>query len=108
MAPEVEKNPVLKDYIDNWGARLYILSNDLYTQSGTSIAQAYKNKNYEIYNLDIRYDLLRDNNVSHLISAVPIRDYKEKNIAYAGNYTDDKSVWEIYVYCIDERCSGDL
>jgi len=100
LAPELEKNSTLKNYIQNWGGRLYLFSDDVYRQTGLKTPQLYKGSDVTITTLDVRYDMLQENGVRYILSAVPIDTDQNRALRFVRKYNADESAWDIHLYAL--------
>lgn len=94
IAKELEKDPLLQDYFDNWGNRCYMFSSEL----GKNFLYGKNHDIREINNLEINTDALRELGCEYIISAVRINNANQINIEYVDTYTTPESFWELYVY----------
>ncbi|WP_066190222.1 MULTISPECIES: DUF6044 family protein [Gracilibacillus] len=93
ISGELEKNPHLKNYFDNWGGRLYMYvaehgENYMYT----------KDKNEPIEQLDINTDALQALGGEYILSAMEIGNAESLSLDLEEVFTDKESPWEIYLY----------
>ncbi|MBM3618506.1 MAG: hypothetical protein FJX23_08190 [Alphaproteobacteria bacterium] len=90
IAAELEKNPNLKHYYDEWGNRMYLFSDAL----GRDFIGKVKDP---IDAPEFDYGRLREMGVAFIISRVEVR-----GLQLLGHYTDDKSFWDLYVYRVEK------
>lgn len=96
IAKELEKDPSLQAYFDNWGNRCYIFSSEL----GRNYLYGKNSEIREVNNLEIDTESLRDLGCSYIISAVKINNAGQLDINYINTYSTPESFWELYVYGI--------
>ena len=91
IAKELDKNPIIKDYFDNWGNRCYILTAE-------NLGNYFISKHDElpIKNLDINTAILKDMGCEYIFSTTKIDNEQQINITlekvFEGRY------WRIYLY----------
>ncbi|MFC2949625.1 DUF6044 family protein [Virgibacillus sediminis] len=95
IAGELEKNPTLKNYFDDWGGRLY-----MYVAEHGKDYLFTKNRNEPIEQLDINTDALEELGGDYILSAVPISNYEELGLEYEETFENDQSPWEIRLYSL--------
>lgn len=96
IAPELEKNKSIEHYFDTWGGRLYMYVAEL--------GKHYlftKSSNEVINNLNINTAALRKLGGDYVLSAVAIENYRENNLVFKRNFTNDESPWKIYLYKVE-------
>ncbi|MDY7044692.1 DUF6044 family protein [Virgibacillus sp. M23] len=96
IADELEKNPVLENYFDTWGGRLYMYvaehgENYLYT----------KNRNDLIEDLDINTKALKDLGGEYILAAVPINNAEELHLTLEKTFEHPNAAWKIWLYHVD-------
>jgi hypothetical protein len=93
ISKELEKSKKLKDYFENYAARVYLFC-------GSDIGYLnYKNNNIVLNNLEFDIQSFKDLNCQYILSSVKI---DPANISYRLHSVvkDEKSAWDIYVYSI--------
>ncbi|MDR2745446.1 MAG: DUF6044 family protein [Desulfovibrio sp.] len=95
IAAELEKDPVIKEYFDDWGSRCYIF------QAG---ALDWMRNEARPQHLDLDYGQLRRMGVSHIVSSVAIDTEKTNAIDLVSKtprLSPEESFWEtVYIYRI--------
>ncbi|HLR61999.1 MAG TPA: DUF6044 family protein [Lentibacillus sp.] len=98
IAPELDKNPSLKNYFDTWGGRLYMYVAEL----GENYV--FKKTSDEVLdNLNINTDALREMGGDYVLSALPIENHEENGLAFERSFENDKSIYRIYLYRIKDE-----
>ena len=88
IAREIEKDPELERYYDEWGSRLYAFTNDLkrdYFGGRTNIP---------ISHLDYDLKAMRELGIKYVISRVPINS----PFIFMRQFSHPDSAWDIYLY----------
>ena len=88
---ELEKSEENYRYFTEWGSRCYLFIDGLDFLTG-------KDSTFEIDQLDINMEALRDLGGTYILSAVPVNNYESLGMAYLGSYTSENSFWDIRVY----------
>lgn len=96
IAKEIEKDPDVKRYFDEWGSRCYLFN----SQSGT-VFMIGKDSNAQYKALDFSWEELKNLGAEYIFSAGEIADFEECNLSYIGYFSSDTSYWGIYVYELD-------
>ncbi|GGJ87385.1 putative membrane protein YkoS [Lentibacillus kapialis] len=98
IAPELDKNTALKNYFDTWGGRLYMYVAEL--------GENYifrKDSDNVIDNLEINTDVLREMGGDYVLSALPIENHQENQLAFEQSFENDESIYKIYLYRIQDK-----
>ena len=92
IAPELKKNEILRGYFDEWGSRVYVFSNE--------IGQNYLRKKNDVYpiNINLNTSKLYEIGGRYIFSTYKIKNYIENNLEMLKIFSDNKSVWKIYLY----------
>ncbi|MBP2256742.1 DUF6044 family protein [Virgibacillus alimentarius] len=93
IAPELEKNPKLKNYFDTWGSRLYMYVGEL----GKSYMFS-KHSEKSIKELNINTDQLAQLGGEFVFSALPIENAEEIDLTFERSFELEGSPWKIYLY----------
>ncbi len=87
---ELDKNPGLKNYFDNWGCRCYLFSSELWENPQTLFIEHLEINTQELINVG----------VTHIFSSVEIRNHKNNHLSFCKVFKDSRAHWEIYLYKI--------
>ncbi|QKY70022.1 DUF6044 family protein [Lentibacillus sp. CBA3610] len=98
IEPELEKNPSLKNYFDTWGGRLYMYVAEL----GENYIFS-KNSDRVLDNLDINTDALRELGGDYVLSALPIENHEENQLAFERSFENNQSPLRIYLYRVESE-----
>mgnify|MGYP000451077817 CR=1 FL=1 len=102
MEPELEKNERAKDFFEDFGSVVVILSNEIIERRkgrGFIIPTEQKTaKNRVINNLLLNTDVLRDLNCQYIFSSSEIINYQELNFKFEKYFERDDSPWGIFLY----------
>ena len=92
IAPELKKNEILRRYFDEWGSRAYVFSDE--------IGQNYLRKKDDVYpiNISLNTSKLYEMGGRYIFSSYKIKNYIENNLQILKKFSDNKSVWNIYLY----------
>jgi len=91
IAPELEKNSVLKNYYDSWGSRCYALNN--------ALKRFFLNPNVKlIKELDFNFGVLNEMGGHYILSAGEIDTKNVKSLQLEGVFEHPDSFWKIYLY----------
>lgn len=92
IAPELKKNEILRRYFDEWGSRAYVFSDE--------IGQNYLRKKNDVYpiNINLNTSKLYEMGGRYIFSSYKIKNYIENNLQMLKIFSDNKSVWKIYLY----------
>ncbi|MFO6495762.1 MULTISPECIES: DUF6044 family protein [Bacillus] len=90
---ELEKNPVLKRYFDEWGSRCYLFVDEL----GKHYAFK-KDSKKKITNLELNTEAFKEMGGQYIFSAVPIVNAEENKLALLKRFSHPQSAWNIYLY----------
>jgi uncharacterized membrane protein YvlD (DUF360 family) len=96
IAKELDKSPVLKDYFDHWGNRVYLFSAEL--------GKHYmfrKTSHKKIYHFDINTKVFKQMGGRYIFSSVPIMNAKEIHLRLLKTFEDSESAWKIYLYEVE-------
>lgn len=90
---ELESDPRLKSYYDDWGNRAYLFSHEL---GLNFFVPADSEKHID----DLRLDLaaFRDMGGEYLFSAVPIVDPEQYGLSSVGEYAQEDGCYKVHVY----------
>lgn len=95
IADELEKNPEIKSYFDQWGNRCYLFNsitgNYMRLQKGNDLV-------YE--GLDFDMDALRELDCEYLFSGAEIADADRMGMDLVGYYETEDSYWGIWLYAL--------
>lgn len=101
LEEELAKNEVIRNYLSDWGGRLYVYSDDLQRQSGDRAPQVYKWTDYSIEDLAINTDALYEYGARFVVSATPIGNAGELGLTLVDSYTHGESAWDVWLYQIN-------
>lgn len=90
---EIELDQDLYDYFWRWGSRCYLFSHEL----GRNYLLS-KNSGKHIEDSRIDVEAFKDIGGDYLFSAVPIDNASEIGLELVGEYTDDESFYDVWVY----------
>ncbi len=90
---ELDKDPFLKDYFDNWGSRCYLYSSELGKLGSINIYNTYEIKNFEI-----NTNVIKQLGGRYLISIVRIEN---SNMELLEKITSQGSYPEIFLYQVN-------
>lgn len=96
IAPELNKNHVLKSYFDQWGGRCYIFVDELGKHYVFS-----KNSNKKIHHLDLNTEALKAMGGDYVLSAVPILNAGEDHLKLLKTFDDPAAWWRVYLYKVE-------
>ncbi len=94
---ELDKNPDIRDYFDNWGSRCYIFTAEL----GRN-AMVQKGNNYVIENLELNTSELYEMGGRYIFSAAEIVNSADNNLVLQKVFESDDSCWQIYLYKVQD------
>ena len=89
---EIEKNPEVKNYFDNWGSRAY-----LFTAGDIGYVNVSGNT-IELKNLDFNTQVMKNLGGKYIISAVKIDTQTDPEYKFLKKFQDKESAWDIYLY----------
>lgn len=98
IEPELQKNPSLENYFETWGGRLYMYVAEL----GENYIFT-KNSDEILDNLDINTDALRELGGDYVLSALPIENYAENQLAFERTFENNQSPLRIYLYRVEDE-----
>lgn len=98
IAPELAKNASLENYFDTWGGRLYMYVAEL----GENYIFT-KNSDKTLDNLDINTDALNDMGGDYVLSALPIENHEENQLAFERSFENSESIYKIYLYQVESE-----
>lgn len=104
MAPELEKDPGLREWYDGWGGHVDLVSSELGRVSG--YARSVYTKRAErraVDHLELDPDALRELGAAYLLSAVEIRDHPNLGLRLERVFERDDSPWQIFLYALEPR-----
>ncbi len=96
ISKELKKNKNIKNYFEHWGSRCYVFSAEI--GQGMLRKKLVQKRNWEINNLELNLAPLRKEGVHHLISTVPINNWKAQGLTFSKVYDNENSIWKVYVY----------
>ncbi len=96
IAAELEESPVLKNYFDTWGSRLYMYVSDLgkhyfFTKKSDRTIEQY----------DIDTQALKELGGEYIFSALPIENFEELDLKLEDTFENEQSPLRIYLYRIE-------
>ncbi|MDR0827113.1 MAG: DUF6044 family protein [Desulfovibrio sp.] len=98
IAAELEKDPVIREYFDDWGSRCYIFQ---------AHALDWMRNESKAQHVDLNYEQLRQMNVSYIVSSVAMDTENSADIELVSitpRLSPQESYWEnIYVYKIKSK-----
>ncbi len=110
MEPELNKNEIAKDFFEDFGSVVVILSNEIIERregKGFIIPTEEKTvKNRVINNLQLNTDVLQGLNCQYIFSSSEILNHKELNFKFEKYFERDDSPWAIYLYSV--ICNNDV
>ena len=95
IAGELEKNPEMKSYFDQWGSRCYLFN----SVSGTYM-QLEKGNDRVYKELDFDMNALRELGCEYLFSGAEIADADRMGMDLVGYYETEDSYWGIWLYAL--------
>jgi hypothetical protein len=93
IAPELEKNAILKKYFDQWGNRCYIFVDELGKKY-----EFKKDSIKKIRHLQLNTHVFKSMGGKYIFSAVPIMNASENNLTLKKSFDNKDSAWRIYLY----------
>ena len=96
IAPELAKNDYSASYFYDWGNRCYLFYHDFGT--GFSVGKT-NNALIDDYSFDT--EKMKNLGCKYIFSAGEISNFDERGLSFFGEYTDDVSFWNIWVYSIE-------
>ncbi|REE91623.1 hypothetical protein A8990_104131 [Paenibacillus taihuensis] len=93
IAKELDKNPSLKTYFDDWGGRCYLFVSEL----GKNY-EFKKNSTVQIHHLELNMDVFKHMGGRYIISAVPVLNASEDGLQLLKTFDNADSAWRIYLY----------
>lgn len=93
IAKELDKNPALKRYFDEWGSRCYLFVDEL----GKHYAFKKSTKK-KITNLELNTEAFKKMGGQYIFSSVPIMNAEQNKLALLKRFSHPQSAWNIYVY----------
>ncbi|MED4871159.1 DUF6044 family protein [Geobacillus stearothermophilus] len=96
IAKELDKSPVLKDYFDHWGNRVYLFSAELGKHYMFT-----KRSHKVIRHFEIGTKAFKQLGGKYIFSSVPIENARDIHLRFLRAFTDRQSVWKIYVYEVE-------
>lgn len=91
IAPELEKNPSIKNYYDNWGSRCYAFNDALKMFF-------LRPKVKKIEKLDFNFNILKEMGGHYLLSTGEIDTSYTKSLQLEHVFEHQDSFWKIYLY----------
>lgn len=89
---EIEKNPEVKNYFDNWGSRAY-----LFTAGDIGYVNVAGNT-IELKNLDFNTHVMKELGGKYILSAVKIDTQTDPEYKFLKKFQHKESAWDIYLY----------
>lgn len=93
IARELEKNPGLRRYFDEWGSRCYLFVDEL----GKNY-EFKKDSKKKIYNLELNMAAFKEMGGRYLFSSVPILNAENNKLKLIKTFIHQESAWKIYLY----------
>jgi len=93
IATELDKNPKLERYFDQWGGRCYIFVAELGKKYDYE-----KDSNKEVKNLQLNTKVFKNMGGKYIFSAVPIKNAIQNGMKLMKTFDDQQSAWKIYLY----------
>lgn len=98
IADEIRKSETIKLKYDYGGAQAFIYSAELVDRYFNNCMKT--EKNVQINHLAINTDQLRSMGGKYIFSAVPINNYHELKLNFEKMFTDNISLYNVYVYSL--------
>jgi hypothetical protein len=102
IAPELEKDPFLREVYDKWGAHVHLYTSELGMVVGYR-KRGYWTKDQPVRVVrDLRFDAdaLRALGAEYVLSAVEIEGHEGLGLRFERRFARDDSPWEIYLYSL--------
>jgi hypothetical protein len=96
IAPELNKNKILKLYFDKWGNRCYLFVDELGKKYDFR-----KDSKKVIHHLDINTKVLKEMGGKYIFSAVPILNAKQEHLKFLHSFEEKNAAWKIYLYQVE-------
>ncbi len=93
---ELEKDPVIKDYYDNWGSRVYVFTAKRPDDYGA------KRQNFVYEDLEIDTSLMYEMGCRYIFSAGEIANPERLNLKFLSTFEHSDSFYRIYLYEIEQ------
>lgn len=93
IAKELDKNPKLKKYYDEWGSRCYIFVDELGKNYDFK-----KNSEKKIKNLQLNTNVFKEMGGRFIFSSVPILNAQSNGLVLMKEFNHPDSAWKIYLY----------
>lgn len=93
IAGELEQNDYIKAYFDQWGNRCYAF----YHEWGDSYMLGAEFDG-QIMDLRLNIDKMKEMNCQYIFSAAEICDCEQYGLSFLGDYSEEPSYWQIWVY----------
>lgn len=95
IAEELEKNPEMKSYFDQWGNRCYLFNSvsGIYMRLGKGNSLVYEGLEFDM-------DALRELGCEYLFSGSEISDAGRMGMKLIGYYETEDSYWGIWLYAL--------
>ncbi|MDR7079078.1 hypothetical protein J2Y03_004135 [Neobacillus niacini] len=90
---ELAKNITIRKYFDEWGGRCYIFT--------AQLGKRYmikKDSKRKLNNLQLNTSVFKEMGGQYILSALPITNAEEKQLALDKVFESKSSVWKIYLY----------
>lgn len=90
---ELNKDPVLQQYFDEWGNRCYLFADEL----GKKYNYTKRSKKH-IQHLELNTSIFKQMGGRYLFSAVPIDNAADNQLKLQKKFLNKESAWTIYLY----------
>ncbi len=93
ISKELDKNPSIRAYFDNWGGRCYLFTAEL--------GENYdfrKNSHVKIHHLQLNIGQFKKMGGNYIFSAVPIVNARQDGLHFLKSFNSKESAWKIYLY----------
>jgi hypothetical protein len=95
-AMELDKNPKLEKYFDEWGNRCYVFSSELEFDE-----MCDRKSHYVVHNLQLDMDQLRAMGGRYIISAAYIENSAQLGLKLEKEFSSPNSFWDLYLYSVN-------
>jgi hypothetical protein len=99
IAGELEKNPFIKRYYDDWGDKCYLFISEIDEKERFYIT---KERDLKIYKADIDVSALKELRCDFIFSAVEIMNSDKLKLVLLKKFDDPASAWDVYIYKLQE------
>ncbi len=93
---ELDKDPTLKNYFDNWGNRCYVFSSELGKEDAAYMNGKHSTK--KINQLSLNTEALKNMGGEYIFSSMPITNHISLNLQFEREFDHKDSYWRIYLY----------